>query len=530
MRVKITLLTLFLAITGLSSNAQTILGIDVSHYEGTINWPQVKASGIVFAFAKATQGVNLTDNTFVTNMVNGGNAGVVMGAYHFPRPVDNGAIAEAQYFLSVAGPYIGPGFLPPVLDLENFSSGPTLDGTFTSAALTAWVQQFMTVVQQQTGITPIIYTNGYYASYLNSSVKSIYKLWIANPYTTATAPPANIGGWPTWAFKQYDWYGTVPGINTGANVDLDVFNGDMTEFNNLLNNDSISPATTISVTGNWQTQNFTANFTDTDNTGGSGLEKRYYQVLDYNGTEWHANSLNGFFADNFVSYNSSVWSVPASSGTWNVTGGNLIQSDTAIDNSNIYTSLNQNLSNRYLYQFYAKIDPAVYNTTEHRFGFHFFSDNGALTNRGNSYFIYFRKETNTLEFFKVVNDVFTLKKTINNVTTTFGQWYDYKIIFDRIIGKMDVYRDNTLLGSWTDASVLTTAGNYISFRTGNCKANINELKVYRSRLPSVPITIGAAATNDIRYQNPDTATYSAKIRISDLPKFWKAPTVGKTIC
>ena len=276
--------------------------------------------------------------------------------------------------------------------------------------------------------------------------------------------------------------------------------------------DVTAPTTSISVPGTWQTQDFTATFTDADNSGGSGLEKSFYQVLDYNGTEWHANAQTGFFADNFDSYNSSVWTVPASSGTWNVTGGNLVQTDTSVNNTNIYAALNQNLSNRYIYQFYAKIDAAAYSTSQHRFGFHFFSDNGALSNRGNSYFIFFRQETSKLEIYKVVSDVFTLVKTVDNVTTTFGQWNDYKIIFDRTTGKIDVYRDDIFLGTYTDTSVLTNSGDYISFRTGNCKASISELKVYRSRLPSVSVTVGASSTNDIRYQNANPISYAAKIK------------------
>lgn len=287
---------------------------------------------------------------------------------------------------------------------------------------------------------------------------------------------------------------------------------DAMKFRHLGPVDNIAPTTAIASPNNWDTTNFSTTFTDVDDIGGSGIDKSYYQVIDYDGAEWHANAGNGFFADNFDSYNSSTWSVPTSSGTWQVSGGNLIQSDSTVGNSNIYASLDQNLSNRYLYQFYAMVAPATDGTNQHRFGFHFFSDNGALINRGNSYFIYFRQETSTLEIFKVVNDVFTLSKTINNVITTLGQWNDYKIIFDRTTGKIDVYKDNALLGSWTDGSVLTSQGNYISFRTGNCKANISELKVYRSRLPSVAITVGAAATNDIRYQNPNPSTYSGKIK------------------
>lgn len=306
--------------------------------------------------------------------------------------------------------------------------------------------------------------------------------------------------------SSYVYLGDSSGVGS-QNIAFDAM-----KFKNMSAVDNIIPTTSISTPNNWKTSNFTATFTDADNAGGSGLEKSYYQVQDYNGSEWHANANNGFFADNFDSYNSTVWSVPASSGTWQVSGGNLVQNDSSIGNSNSYTSVNQNLSNRYLYQFSAMVDPATYSTSQHRFGFHFFSDNGALPNRGNSYFIYFRQETSKLEFYKVTNDVFTLSQTISNVTTTLGQWNDYKIIFDRTTGKMDVYRDNVFLGSWTDASVLTTQGNYVSFRTGNCKVNISDLKVYKSRLPSVTVTVGAAATNDIRYQNQNPTIYSSLIK------------------
>jgi len=214
-----------------------ILGVDVSHYDSdspysAINWQQVKGAGYVFAFAKATQGVSYTDPTFITNMTNGLSAGEVMGTYHFATPITNGAVAEAQHFLSVASPYIGQGFLPPVLDLEDPSSGGTLSGSFTSAALTTWVQQWMTEVQTQTGVAPIIYTNGNYASYLNSSI-NIYKLWVADPDGSPITPPANIGVWTNWTFKQYDWYSAVSGIGN-PNVDMNVFNGDSTAFNNLI--------------------------------------------------------------------------------------------------------------------------------------------------------------------------------------------------------------------------------------------------------------------------------------------------------
>lgn len=347
-----------------------------------------------------------------------------------------------------------------------------------------------------------------------TAVNAIYKIHHASGVTNVVIDQTqNNGQWVslgtyslTAGQNNYVYLGDSSSV-ASQNIAFDAM-----KFRNMSAIDNTLPTTSIASPNNWKTGNFTATFTDADNAGGSGLEKSYYQVQDYNGTEWHTNASNGFFADNFDSFNSSIWTTPASSGSWQVSGGNLTQNDSSVNNANIYAALNQNLSNRYMYQFNAMILPATYGTSQHRFGFHFFSDNGALPNRGNSYFLYFRQETSTLEFYKVVNDVFTLSKTINNVTITLGQWNDYKIIFDRTTGKVDVYRDNILLGTWTDTSVLTTSGNYISFRTGNCKANISDLKVYRSRLASVTISVGAAATNDIRYQNLNSSTYSGRIK------------------
>lgn len=223
-------------------SAQTILGIDVSGgAQGAINWQQVYAAGKVFAWAKATEGVTFNDAQFSNNMINGSNAGVVMGAYHFARPDNNTAVNEATHFLNIAGSYIGAGHLPPALDIED-----PYAAALSISALSTWIQQWMTTVQNQTGIAPILYTTGYYASHLNSSL-NVYKIWIASPDGSPTTPP-NTGVWPTWAFKQYSWTGTVSGINTA--VDLDVFNGNTTAFNTLIgasppSNDNCSAATLL---------------------------------------------------------------------------------------------------------------------------------------------------------------------------------------------------------------------------------------------------------------------------------------------
>lgn len=312
--------------------------------------------------------------------------------------------------------------------------------------------------------------------------------------------------------------GTIPSntqINNTASSLLSVAGG--TGITACLNPnppawDNTAPTTAITVPNNWITGNFTANFNDADNSGGSGLEKSYYQVIEFDGAEWHANAQRGFFADNFDSYSSLLWTTPPNSGTWQAVNGNLVQSDTSVSNTNTYASLNQNLSNRYLYHFNAMMASGTSGSNQHRFGLHFFCDDASQSDRGNSYFMFVRQETSVVEIYKVVNNTYSLVKTISSVATTFGQWYDYKIIFDRITGKISIYRNNALLGTWTDSNVLTTSGDYISFRTGHCKAFISELKVYRSRATSVNVTVGSGATNDIRYQNTSPNIAAAKIK------------------
>ncbi|HEY0031599.1 MAG TPA: N-acetylmuramoyl-L-alanine amidase, partial [Bacteroidia bacterium] len=302
--------------------------------------------------------------------------------------------------------------------------------------------------------------------------------------------------------------------------------------------DSIAPTTTVTTPAAWETANFNATFSDADNVGGSGLEKSYYQVIDYNGTEWRANNNNGFLADNFDVAIHPDWT--SAVGSWSINSSALYQSDETNTNTNIYAALNQSLSNRYLYNFYGKIDGTGANK---RAGFHFFCDNASLTNRGNSYFVWFRVDDAKLQIYKVVSDAFGSPVLDLPFTTVAGQWYDYKIIYDRITGKISVYRDNQFITSWTDSSPLST-GNAVSFRSGEANFAINELKVYRSRnVASAAITVGSAATNDIRFQNPTPTTFSAKVKsictdsagnlsaifYQNINVDWTAPSIVDTI-
>jgi hypothetical protein len=274
--------------------------------------------------------------------------------------------------------------------------------------------------------------------------------------------------------------------------------------------DNISPNTLVNTANAWKTAAFTATVADQDNAGGSGVEKGYYQAIDYNGTEWRANYTRGFLADNFDNAIHPEWT--QSFGTWGIANNALVQTDEtspAAGNTNIYASLTQSLSNRYLYQFLAKFEGTG---SSRRAGLHFACDNPNMPNRNNSYFVWFRLDDQKVEIYKTINDVIGTPKVSLSHTFTAGQWYDIKVIYDRITGKIAVYSNNALIATWTDTSSPYANGNSVSFRSGNCKFSIDEIKVYRSRASTVGVSVGSGLANDLRYRNPNPLQPAGKIK------------------
>jgi len=205
-----------------------VQGLDVSHYQGDINWTQVYGAGYRFAFVKATGGVSFIDPNFTANMEQASEAGLIVGAYHFAYPEYNDAVSEAQHFLSVAGNYMKIGYLRPVLDLEDDPEEGSYPYRMGKDNLSNWIHTWMNTVKNETGIEPIIYT-GWYArvgDYLDDSIAE-YDLWIANwTYDPAISPDTGI--WDSWDFWQYSNKGSVPGI--AGDVDLDLFNGNVAKL------------------------------------------------------------------------------------------------------------------------------------------------------------------------------------------------------------------------------------------------------------------------------------------------------------
>ncbi len=282
--------------------------------------------------------------------------------------------------------------------------------------------------------------------------------------------------------------------------------------------DTISPQTAVGNPNLWETADFTATFTDSD-AGGSGMDTVFYQVLDFDGTEWRANDLNGVFNDNFDANIHSDWT--DSAGIWAIASGAINQSDENEGNSNLFASLIQNSYEIYLYHWQANMQSGVSSNKRH--GIHFFSDDAALPNRGNSYFVYFREDNNKCQIYKVINDVWTL---MSDVTLSIDPdvFYDYKVTFDPITGQIKTYVNDVFISSWTDTSP-HTSGEYVSLRTGGADVLYDDFRVYKARSATELVRIGTAPSDDVRYQNPNPSTPSCQIHslVKDNAENWSSP-------
>jgi hypothetical protein len=269
--------------------------------------------------------------------------------------------------------------------------------------------------------------------------------------------------------------------------------------------DNIPPTTVIDAGNNWKTDDFTVDFTDEDNVGGTGIDRRFYHVGHFNNTEWRANENRGFFNDHFDQTLHSDW--VNHDGNWNISNGVLQQNNETLGNTNLSATLNQSLSNLHLYHFQSKIGGSG---TNRRAGLHFFCDDDEAANRGNSYFVWLRVDQDLLQFYRVTNDDFGTP--VINIPYTFDAdvWYDVKVSYDRIDGDVAIYIDNQLAATWTDPNPILT-GDYVSWRSGDCIFVVDDFVVYRTRYPSVTVNVGTDNNDDIQYQNLPSSQSAGRI-------------------
>lgn len=193
-----------------SRSGSNLDGIDVSHYEGSIDYAKVKASGIQVVYIKATEGTSFKDPTLDRNYNNAKANGLKVGFYHFFRARDEeNAKQQASFFVDAIKEMDYDCKL--ALDLETTQN---LD----KSTLSNLAKIFLDEVTRLTGKEVVVYTYTYFARSNITGVLGNYPLWIAH-YGVST--PGSNPIWDSWIGFQYSDTGSISGIS--GDVDLDEF-------------------------------------------------------------------------------------------------------------------------------------------------------------------------------------------------------------------------------------------------------------------------------------------------------------------
>ncbi|MGY2130636.1 glycoside hydrolase family 25 protein [Hymenobacter sp. HD11105] len=186
----------------------SVHGIDVSSYQGRIDWVEVSEHQVSFAFIKATEGVTMRDSRFERNWQGAKAVGIYRGAYHYFQPNYDGA---QQADLFVRNVPLQAGDLPPVLDVEapNFH-----DVAIMRRNVATWLR----LIERHYGVRPILYSNhNFYKRHLAGHFDD-YPLWLAHYEVEKPSLPRE-----KWIIWQHSDESHVPGIR--GPVDFNVFQG-----------------------------------------------------------------------------------------------------------------------------------------------------------------------------------------------------------------------------------------------------------------------------------------------------------------
>lgn len=194
-------------------------GIDVYAGSGVIDWPRVKAAGISFCFVRAAYG-DVADKNAQHNLDGARKAGLICGVYHFLR-TSRDAFAQIHLMEELVTTLrIGPGDLPPVVDMED---NPKYDGNWNPAnneQYLGMVENWTTSMQARLGAPPIVYTRaGFWDLLGNPKSFSANPLWVASYRPDHPELPKV---WDDFTFWQYSESGVVDGLS-GYPADLSYF-------------------------------------------------------------------------------------------------------------------------------------------------------------------------------------------------------------------------------------------------------------------------------------------------------------------
>jgi lysozyme len=201
----------------LENHKGKVIGIDVSEFQGNIDWDEVgtleEKYPVQFVFIRATAGNDRVDGQFANNWSGAKEHKIIRGAYHYYRPNEN-FIEQANLFIKTVK--LKKGDLPPVLDIEKLPKNQPLD------SLKKGLKRWLNKVESHYGVRPIIYTGErYYSDFLQDGFGE-YLFWIAN-YNFYREKIEE-----EWLFWQFTEKATLPGIE--RSVDVNIYNGDLEQL------------------------------------------------------------------------------------------------------------------------------------------------------------------------------------------------------------------------------------------------------------------------------------------------------------
>ena len=203
----------------------TVRGVDVSSYQGKINWKELAKNDISFAFIKATEGSSYIDRCFDKNIKDIQKTDLAVGAYHF-MSFDSDGKSQAENFISKVDPDMID--LPPVVDVEFYGKYHDTPPDF--EVVEEILGELLDELTEEYGRKPIIYTNLHtYLLYI-VGVFDEYDIWMCD----LTDEP-ELYGEMDLTFWQYSHTGILSGYSGGEkHIDMNVFCGSEKEFEKYL--------------------------------------------------------------------------------------------------------------------------------------------------------------------------------------------------------------------------------------------------------------------------------------------------------
>lgn len=198
-----------------------IMGIDISHHQGNIDWQELQDglspdAPIRFVYMKATEGYNYKDKRFNSNWKRAKEHGFVRGAYHYFTEKSSGDAQAAMFIKNVE---LESGDLPPMIDIEEEPKDKD--------AFLIEVKKFILRLEEHYGVKPIIYSYAkYHDKYLDETFFNDYVFWVAHYYVDN---PDVERDWRIWQFTDI---GRIPGIS--KKTDINVLSGGEEALQELL--------------------------------------------------------------------------------------------------------------------------------------------------------------------------------------------------------------------------------------------------------------------------------------------------------